>query len=579
MTHRWTVVMSVVALAAAVLGGCGVSVSPEATPSARPSAASTASPTAVSPEPAKSSAPPASPAPSLSPSPDGTPVPQPTGARDPEALAAAIRRVEAAARVRLMLPQFDQLATGMVARSGVPGAVIAVVAGDRAVYVRCFGLRAIGRPEVVDKDTLFPLGSVSQTYTATMLAALAGEGEVGWDEPVRRVWPGFRLQDPWASREATFRDLMAQRTGLPAGAGNELLDFGYGRAEVLRRLRYLPPAAGFRTVHTPQDTAVTAAAVAAEKATGLPWVRLVRTRVLEPLGATATALTYREFMTATNRATPHRILNGSLQPQRPAEGAVFAPARGVGASVAELVPYVRMLLNGGALGGVRVAPAAALAETLAPTTVVSAGDAGPETFALGWRTFAAADRLVAQAEGDLERGSAALLGLVPADGVAIIVLANSAPEGGMLARALSRTLLDLYGPGAPRDDWLVRERELTEAEAEAQALADPRGSGPCGPAPQPRAGAAAPRQRSAYEGVYRDRYYGDVTVGKGLGDGLRVRLGRGLTLRYVPWDGDTWREVGSSTTAVFTVRDGRATRLRLALLTFDGRDGTFVRRR
>ena len=118
----------------------------------------------------------------------------------------------------------------MVARSGVPGAAVAVVAGDTTMYTRCFGLRELGRPDQVDDDTLFQLGGVSQAYTTTLLAALAGEGEVRWDEPVRRVWPGFRLSDRWASREATFRDLTAARSGLPAYAGSELRAFGYGRA-------------------------------------------------------------------------------------------------------------------------------------------------------------------------------------------------------------------------------------------------------------------------------------------------------------------------------------------------------------
>ena len=165
--------------------------------------------------------------------------------------------MEAATRVREALPAFDQLAAGMVARSGVPGAAVAVVAGDTAVYVRCFGLRRVGGPEKVTEDTLFQLGPVSRTYTTTMLAALAGEGEVRWDQPLRRVWPGFRLRDRWATREATFRDLTSQRSGLPAYAGAELVRFGYGRDEILRRLRYLRPAAGFRAAYAPQDAVFT----------------------------------------------------------------------------------------------------------------------------------------------------------------------------------------------------------------------------------------------------------------------------------------------------------------------------------
>lgn len=487
------------------------------------------------------------------------------------ALEAAIRRVDAAASVKRVLPQFDELATAMVARSGVPGVAIAVVSGDTAGYVRCFGLRQIGRADSVDKDTLFQLGGVSQGFTTTMMAGLVDDGEIDWDQPVREVWPGFSLFDRWAARSATFRDLAAMRSGLPAYAGAELADFGYGRAEILRRLRYLEPASGFRTAYAPQDALPTAAAVAAERASGRSWASLVRATVLEPLGTTsATTLTNRRYLRASDRATPHRLENGSMRPQMTTDETLFAPARGVSASIAGLVPYVRMHLNGGALGGVRVSAAATLAETLAPTTPTGADAAGPTAFALGWETLSYDGRLVVRATGDLESGSSALIALVPGDGVGIIVLANAAPEGGTLARALAGTLFDLYLQGAPREDWLAEER--TRA-AEAADLAE--SSGPRRLPPRAPGFAAEPRARSVYEGVFANRYYGRVSVHRGPGDVLRVRLGRGINLRYLPWDGDVWREVDSGTAASFDVRAGRAVGVRIALLAAGGRDGRF----
>ena len=491
--------------------------------------------------------------------------------RRADALAAAARRVSAAAAVRRVLPSFDQLAASMVARSGVPGAAVAVVAGDTSMYARSFGLREMGRPDPVDDDTLFQLGAVSRAYTTTMLAALAGEGEIGWDQPVRRAWPGFRLRDPWATREATFRDLTAGRSGLPPHAGDELLAFGYGRAEVLRRLRHLRPAAGFRAEFAPQDGTFTAAAAAAERATGLSWARLVRERVLEPLGDDGAVLTWRGFIRAIDRATPHTLVGGTMVPQDPVDQTVFAPSLGVGASLSGLVTFARLQLNGGAVGGARVAPAGLLAQTLRPATAVAATPSGPEAAAPGWMLSAFDGRLLASAEGGLASGSSATVTLLPDDGVAVVVLANAYPEGAALGRAVARTLVDLAVLGAPREDWLAREQATLAAER-AAVLA----TGLVLP-PQAPAAAPAPRARDAYAGVYENRYYGRVTVRPDAGDGLVVRLGRGDALRYSPWSADIWRDTASGTAAVFAVRGGRARAVTLTLLTFDGRRGTFVR--
>jgi len=578
--------------AATLLAGCGIRVSAEPSPSSRPGTAAVASPVPAS------EAPPASP----SALPSGTPSTSPadpryvippvrsSGARE-AALAAAIRRVEAAARVNAALPAFDQLAASMVARSGVPGAAVAVVAGDTAAYVRCFGLRRLGSPDNVTEDTLFQLGAVSRSYTTTMLAALAGEGELRWDQPVRRVWPGFRLRDRWATREATFRDLTAQRSGLPAYAGAELLPFGYGRSGILRRLRYLRPAAGFRAAYAPQDAVFTAAATGAERATGASWVELVRTRVLAPIGDEQTVLGFRAYATAPDKATPHRLVAGSMVPRDPSNETVFAPSLGVSSSLRALVSFARLQLNGGALGGARVAPAGLLAQTLAPTTAVAAGASGPEAAGLGWMVWSFEDRLVASAEGGLASGTGAVVGLVPDDGVAVIVLANAYPQGVALGRALTKTLIDLAARGAAQGDWLAHEQAQAAATAQGTTGLEARGApGDAGGLaavdaervrglvlpPEAPAGAAA-RARRVYAGVYADRYYGRVTVRPGPGDGLSVRLGRGETLRYVPWNRDIWRDTASGTAAVFSVRDGRAEAVTLTLLAFDGRRGAFAR--
>ncbi len=184
-------------------------------------------------------------------------------------------------------------------------------------------------------------------------------------------WPGFALWDPWVSDNVTVRDLLAMRSGLPEHAGDELEAFGYARAEVLRRLRHLEPVAGFRAAYAYQNALPTAAAVTASRATGRSWTGLVQDLVLDPLGMEATVLTYRGYLDAPDRSASHVTVDGVMQPQTPDDDDLFAPAGGVSSSVADMVPYLRMQLNDGAVAGARVASAEALVATHAATTVIS----------------------------------------------------------------------------------------------------------------------------------------------------------------------------------------------------------------
>lgn len=529
-------------------------------------------PPAACPQPPPSAAPPALPTPpGLTPDhlaePPAAVAPSPP-ARGEALLEAAARRVAAAAAVRRALPAFDQLVASAVARSGVPGSAVAVIAGDTVMYERCSGVREVGRSDSVGPHTLFPLGAVSRAYTTTLLAVLVGEGELRWDQPVRTVWPGFRLRDRWASSEATFRDLTAGRSGLPAQAGMELRRFGYGRAEILRRLRHLDPVAGFRTEPAPQDALVTAAAVAAARATGVSWERMVRERLLAPLGDRDTAVTRGGLLRSRDRVASHRCETGTMLPARLSDESVFAPSLGVAASLRGVETFARLVLNDGAVGGVRVAPDGAMVQTLTPAAVVASDGSTLLASSPGWTLSSFDDRLIATAEGGLESGTGAVVTLVPDDGVAVVVLANAAPHGVWLGRALARTLIDLAVVGIPREDWVSREQAAAAPEERSRGLTLP---------PLPPAAAPPPRPRGACLGTYADRYYGEVRVGRAPGGGLAIRLGRGETLHYMPWSADVWREAVSGTAAVFDVRAGRARGVTLTLLSFDGRRGVFAR--
>jgi CubicO group peptidase (beta-lactamase class C family) len=70
----------------------------------------------------------------------------------------------------------------------IPGVAVGVWADGREVYA-CHGVTSIDNPLPVDRDTLYSLGSVSKTFTATALMRLVAEGRVELDAPVRRYVP------------------------------------------------------------------------------------------------------------------------------------------------------------------------------------------------------------------------------------------------------------------------------------------------------------------------------------------------------------------------------------------------------
>jgi CubicO group peptidase (beta-lactamase class C family) len=111
---------------------------------------------------------------------------------------------------------------------GVPGVAVGVWADGREIYA-CRGVTSVENPLPVDRDTLYVLGSVTKTYTATALMRLVAEGRVELGAPVRRYVPELRLKDEQAAAQVTVLNLLNHTAGLDTrmvvdtGDGNDAL--------------------------------------------------------------------------------------------------------------------------------------------------------------------------------------------------------------------------------------------------------------------------------------------------------------------------------------------------------------------
>src|SRR5262249_41629082 len=100
-------------------------------------------------------------------------------------------------KIRQALPKIDSFVEQTLAQTGVPGMAIGIVYKDEVVYLRGFGVREAGHWEPVDADTVFQLASMSKPISSTVVSSLVSDGVVGWDDPVIKHDPTFRMYDPY----------------------------------------------------------------------------------------------------------------------------------------------------------------------------------------------------------------------------------------------------------------------------------------------------------------------------------------------------------------------------------------------
>ena len=243
-----------------------------------------------------------------------------------------------------------------VAADDVGGIVAGVMVDGDLVWAQAFGW--------ADRDALTPMstasisrtGSISKSVTAVLMMRLLDEGVIGLDEPVERYLPAFAsIKDRRVDAQpVTFRHLASHTAGLIREP--QWPDAVVGPIELWdKRIVESLPLTAYDTVpgarYQYSNIGFGTLGLALAKAAGRPFMEMVRTEVLEPLGMTGSEFVVAGAKLEARLAAGYVIgQDGSIdggQPAREHAGRGYkVPNGGVYSTVADLGRFM------GAMSGV-----------------------------------------------------------------------------------------------------------------------------------------------------------------------------------------------------------------------------------
>jgi beta-lactamase class C len=341
------------------------------------------------------------------------------------------------------------------ARSGldVPGVAVALVKDGQFALLEGYGVRDIATSAPVTPDTVFRVGSITKSFTSTLVAALADDGVLTFDTRAKDIDPTFELSTPALTEEMTLRKLFSMGTGLAEPDGF-FWDYPHA-ADLLATLPTLGNAVPEGTYFYNNEVYASGAYLALEAAAppdGLDFAygRLVGERILTPAGMSPAAVSD-DPSTVSDDFSNSYLLTLVDAPESP-ELSGFTPLGSVGpsgslaTSVTGLAKYALLHLGHGvAADGTRVVSAANLAETYVPQTPLHF-DGLPwlDHYAAGWVSGKEQGFSTLWHDGGIDAYYSCLL-LVPEDDLALAVLTNGS-NGQALCLYLDDLLFELvYG--------------------------------------------------------------------------------------------------------------------------------------
>jgi CubicO group peptidase (beta-lactamase class C family) len=462
------------------------------------------------------------------------------------------------------------------------GVSVAIVRDDKIVYARGFGSKEYGKPDKVDADTVFEIGSTSKAFTAAAVGILVDEGKVGWDDAVVDHLVGFRVRDPWVTRELTLRDALAHRTGLSEGGlfVRAVID----EDQAVRGLDQAPQGGAFRSSFWYSNLMYAVAGKVVSQVSGKRWGEFVQERLFAPLHMTRSATSLyrywdRQYVTPTffgspasdhfnhsdakdpNVAMPHIIDEHGVtrvMPWQSYENA--APAGAIVSSAKDIGNWLIMHLNGGRFDGRQIVQEKTVEELHALQNASPIEDQfpfdEPQGYALGWFKARYRSSVYLWHTGGIV-GFPAYVVLLPREKLGLVVLSNGPTGAGdryALNEAIGFHIVDRLLGARPRAWGKEYAARIQAAEERARAR---------------REKLLAERVKNAPPSVPLEEYVGDyadherregrVSVGLQAGRLVLSYAGEGALYGFLdPWNFDVFhfrppRELGWDDFPVFSL--------------------------
>ena len=318
----------------------------------------------------------------------------------------------------------------------IPALSLAVAKDGRLIWEEAFGYADVQAQTAATSETPFAIGSLSKPLTATALMVLVQQARLNLDNPANEFLEAPGLQaHVGVARDATLRRLANHTSGL---ARHDIYYYDdeprepLPIAERIRRYGHIVRVPGESYEYSNLGYMVLAHIIA--QRSGRPFGEFMRAAVFEPVAMRHSSV----GLPNEARHKAARSYNEGRRPLPIREG-TFAGAGGVFSTAGDLARFGMFQLERPATSAPLVVSTSTLASMREPAVQTDSG----AWYGIGWRIDRAAFGVETVYHTGSNGASASILAFVPAETLAVAVLANCVTS---LPGWVAREVIASFGP-------------------------------------------------------------------------------------------------------------------------------------
>ena len=309
----------------------------------------------------------------------------------------------------------------------IPCLSAAIVYDQSTIWTDSYGNENLKQETPATSQTLYAVGSITKSITATAMMNLRDAGKLQLDDPLNKYLPDFKVRSQLRNnRQPTLRQVLAHVSGLPSEAPleyRETLNWP-PIEEILGSIQDIELIAAPQTKFQYSNLGYALLGHIIENISGQSYAEYVNSCIFEPLGMKNS--TFEDLWGCHNN--PGVTLGYAGDEGEPPEPYIppldslrgFIPAGGLWSTVEDMARFISFQFSEGSVSGKQVLSYSTLTEMHAPVFVFSDWSGG---WAIGWKVEPVGGHTTVRFEGSLA-GFQARIQFIPALKIGMVLLSN-----------------------------------------------------------------------------------------------------------------------------------------------------------
>ncbi|HJW17396.1 MAG TPA: serine hydrolase [Flavisolibacter sp.] len=310
-----------------------------------------------------------------------------------------------------LLPSLDSLVSVYVKQRGFNGSVLVAQKG-KVLLEKGYGYKDAAKRTMLDENSIFQYGSITKQFTSALVMYLQEKGKLNINDKLSRYFPELPFAD-----SVTLYNLLTHTSGIYNYTNNG--DFmkteavkPATREKIFNLFDNKPLEFKPGTKFNYSNSGYSLLGYIIEKASGMPYEKLMRQVILEPVGMKTAGFDY-AHSTSADRTTGYNFINGDkFEAAGIVDSTVAYAAGSLYGSVKDLYAWHQALEKHALLS------AASWQKVYTPFQ---------SKYAMGWGIDSAYGKLVTQHGGGIF-GYTSMIRRFPEDDVVVIVLSNNSSQ-------------------------------------------------------------------------------------------------------------------------------------------------------